>query len=331
MKVVGYDLWPGISRFGYTGVDIFFILSGFILTAVYRDLTANRIGGFLTRRIFRVYPMHLAVLAGMTLLWLDSYLRFGVHDQSQQLRWLPACSLLLQPFLYHRLMWNSVTWSVSVELVCYLLFPIAIYLLRNQRLLVLAPAVLILASADHHVQLTDLYIWGFGAVKRGLVGFGLGMTLRVISERLPRPSAARTTAVELACLAGITVAAAIGQGSFIPLFAALLILCLSYDIGMVAHVLRRRFWFWLGKISFSLYLIHQALIGPMWMRFPATQLPFRHSVAGMVWTLGVIGLSLVLSTLTWLIIEEPFRQIGSRLARRLDPENRPRGLSFREG
>lgn len=319
MADVGYSLWPGLAHYGYAGVDIFFILSGFILAAVYRGIAWRNLAAFLTRRAFRVYPMHLAVLGGMVLLWLDAYLRFGVHNEAQQLRWLPVFALLLQPFVYHRLMWNAVAWSISVELVCYLLFPLAIMALRHARLFVLVPIILILGAIEHHLQIYDLYVWGDGAVARGLVGFGLGMALRLASERLPVPAAWLTSLGELIGLGGIVFCASMSPtldfGHDIPQCAALLILCLSYDSGLVARVLHARWCLWFGRISFSLYLMHENVIGVAWTRYPASRLPFSHDINGLVWTLGVLGLCLALSTVTWLVIEEPFRRLGGRLAR----------------
>lgn len=323
MGPVGYNVWAGLSRFGFTGVDVFFILSGFIMAAVYRGLAWRNIGAFFTRRVFRIYPMHLAVLGGMLLLWTDAYLRFGVHNDAQQLRWLPACALLLQPFLYHQLMWNSVTWSISVELVCYLLFPIVIMRLRHAPLYVLLPLIALLCGIEPHLQIHNLAVWGNDALARGLVGFGLGMMLRLASERLPVPSAPLATLGELLAVGGIVVCCAFPEGSnlriFIPLGAALLILFLSYDSGLVARGLRARWCLWLGKVSYSFYLIHENLIGVVWIRFPATRLPgshhLGHYLSGLVWTLGVLGLALALSTVTWLLIEEPFRRLGGRIAR----------------
>ena len=171
MADVGYSLWPGLSHYGYAGVDIFFILSGFIMAAVYRGLDWRNLGAFLTRRAFRIYPMHLAVLGGLLLLWIDAYLRFGVHNSAQQLGWLPVFASLLQPFVYHRLMWNAVAWSISVECVCYLLFPLAIMALRHARLFVLVPLILILGAIEHHLQIDRplcLGRWGDRARPRGL-------------------------------------------------------------------------------------------------------------------------------------------------------------------
>jgi peptidoglycan/LPS O-acetylase OafA/YrhL len=318
MADVGYSLWPGLAQYGYAGVDIFFILSGFILTAVYRGLEWRGVGTFLVRRAFRVYPMHLAVLGGMLIVWIDADLRFGVHNAAQQLRWLPFCALLWQPFIYHRLMWNAVTWSISMELVCYLLFPIAIMRLRHAALPGLLVIILGCAVVEHHLQIYDLYVWGDGAIARGLTGFGLGMALRLATERYAAPSALVTSVLELAAAAGIVLSASIGQGPFIPLFAAALIVCLSYERGIVARGLNARWCLWLGRISFSVYLIHEEMIGLIWPHFPASRLPFGHHLNGIVWTLLVLALVLATATVTWYCIEEPFRRLGGWLARRIE-------------
>ena len=326
LEQLGYNLWPHFnwSFFGYIGVDIFFVLSGFILTAVYRGLAWRNVGAFLTRRGFRIYPMHLAVLGGMLLLWLDAYFRYHVINPTQPLLWLPVCALLLQPFFYHGLLWNAVTWSLSVEFVCYFAFPFAIMAFRRAPLLVLVPLILVLGAIEHHLQIYDLNIWGRDAVARGLVGFGLGMMLRLASERIPAPSALLASLVECLALGGIILCACFpgppghGGGAFIPLFAALLILGISYERGIIAWVLNARVCLWLGKISFSLYLLHENVIGVIWMRFPPTRLPFGHYANGLIWTVAVLLLCLALATVTWLLIEEPFRRMGGRVARRME-------------
>ncbi len=315
MGSVGYRLWPGVAHYGYVGVDIFFILSGFILTAVYRGLEWRGVGAFLTRRIFRVYPMHLAVLTGMLALWMDEYLRFGVHSVDQQLRWLPFCAMLLQPFVYHRLMWNAVSWSISMELVCYLLFPIVIMRLRAAALPILVAVIIVCGVVEHHLQIYDLYVWGDGAIARGVFGFGLGLALRLASERCVVPSARLASLLELVGLGGVVVCASIAQGPFIPLFAAVLILGLSYERGLVAWCLNARWCLWLGRISFSVYLIHLQVISIAWARFPVSRLPFGHHLNGIVWTLMVLAIVFALATVTWFCIEEPFRRLGGWLAR----------------
>jgi peptidoglycan/LPS O-acetylase OafA/YrhL len=178
--------------------------------------------------------------------------------------------------------------------------------------------ILVCGVVEHHLQIYDLYVWGDGAIARGVIGFGLGMALRLATERYPAPSALITSLLELAALAGIVVSASIAQGPFIPLFAAILIVCLSYERGIVARGLNARWCLWLGKISFSVYLIHEEIIGLIWPHFPATRLPFGHHLNGIVWTLIVLAIVLAVATVTWYCIEEPFRRLGGWLGRRIE-------------
>jgi peptidoglycan/LPS O-acetylase OafA/YrhL len=66
------------------------------------------------------------------------------------------------------------------------------------------------------------------------------------------------------------------------------------------------------------YLIHEEVIGLVWPHFPASRLPFGHHLNGIVWTLMVLAIVLVLATGTWYCVEEPFRRLGSLLARAIE-------------
>src|SRR5471032_1559875 len=79
MWVVLYHYWPNLNgehmpalvAHGYLGVELFFVLSGFILCHVYLDQFASgrfRYGGFLWARLARVYPLHIAALVGIGLM-----------------------------------------------------------------------------------------------------------------------------------------------------------------------------------------------------------------------------------------------------------------------
>ncbi|OYV40471.1 MAG: hypothetical protein B7Z81_02040, partial [Acidocella sp. 20-61-6] len=130
-----------ILLLGFAGVDIFFVLSGFILTAVYLELKLAGLRDFALRRILRIYPLHLAVL--VVIMALGSV---SIAWQFNAVWWrnLPAVALLLQPYLgLDRDLWNSPSWSAGVELSCYLLFPLALVLLR--RLPVVALLLLVAA------------------------------------------------------------------------------------------------------------------------------------------------------------------------------------------
>lgn len=135
--VVLYLFWPRLAvsdtpaliAHGYLGVELFFILSGFILSHVYGDEVrsgAFRYLRFLGARIARIYPLHLATLAGMGLLVAAAAI-VGVEADPSILSWasLPANLLLMQAWgLAPVAGWNHPSWSVSAEWFAYLTFPL---------------------------------------------------------------------------------------------------------------------------------------------------------------------------------------------------------------
>ena len=125
----------GLDRFGlafkgYLGVDLFFILSGFILSHVYTRAWAERrfhYGSFLWARLARVYPVHLVTLGATIAIWLVA-LRLGVGFEPQAFdpRMLPQHLLLVHAWgTTPTVQWNFPSWSISAEWFAYLCFPVA--------------------------------------------------------------------------------------------------------------------------------------------------------------------------------------------------------------
>ncbi len=114
-------LGPVVAQGGYTGVGFFFILSGFVLAWVWRP--TDTISGFWRRRIFKIFPNHILVFAVALLLVASvakSQIDFGKQIWAILLlqAWSPDPSVFLSA--------NSVTWSLSCELLFYFLFPFLI-------------------------------------------------------------------------------------------------------------------------------------------------------------------------------------------------------------
>ncbi len=120
---------PAIVQRGYLGVEVFFTLSGFILCHVYLssvDEGRFRYGSFLWNRLARIYPLHLAALAGMGAMALVG-LALGFRVDPNILSWssLPANLLLLHAWGFATTSgWNHPSWSISAEWFAYLTFPI---------------------------------------------------------------------------------------------------------------------------------------------------------------------------------------------------------------
>ena len=305
LAYIGYPFAGWLFRPGYVAVDIFFVLSGFVITAVHRDLTRAGLGDFFIRRIFRVYPLHLAVLALIFGLWLWSEARFGAHDPTERLRDLPIVVLLLQPYIIHGLTWNTVSWSIGVELLCYALFPLVMGSVRRLEFTGCALVLLMMAAIERHVH-SEL-VWGWPAVARGLAGFGLGMAVQQMTVLAPRPRARTASLIEIGALLGVLLAVLCGTPRIIPLFGALLIWGLGAERGIVARGLGAPWCVWLGRISFSVYLLHPTLIDLAFVWLPPGRLGLGHTADGIAWTLLVLALLLGAATMTWAWVEEPAR------------------------
>ena len=119
---------PALVSKGYLGVELFFVLSGFILCHVYLSSLGEgrfRYGSFLWNRLARVYPLHLATLAGMIVLGVTAGLA-GVAIDAGILRWdaLPANLLMVQAWGFApAAAFNHPSWSISAEWFAYLTFP----------------------------------------------------------------------------------------------------------------------------------------------------------------------------------------------------------------
>src|SRR5262245_26486696 len=128
---LGLDLGRiGLVANGYLGVDLFFTLSGFILAHVYlSEVEGGRFGygGFLKNRIARIYPMHLAALAAMLVLFAGAK-AMGVAvgaPEAFKLRDLPQHLFMLHAWgLTQTVGWNFPSWSISAEWAAYLCFPV---------------------------------------------------------------------------------------------------------------------------------------------------------------------------------------------------------------
>ena len=255
---------PGLVAQGYLGVELFFVLSGFILCHVYLASTADgsfRYGPFLWARLARVYPLHLATLIGVGLLGLAAAVA-GISIDDSILSWasLPANLTLTQAWgLAPEAAWNHPSWSISAEWFAYLCFPVfawATWRLRSRPglALVLATAGLcatyVVFETVAGFPLTQETIdWG---ALRIVPCFALGCAAYLVwrSGGLRRPGvwAVMTTSLILAC-AGFQL----WDGITVTLFSVL-ILALAGLAGR-GGPLESKTGVWLGEISYSVYMV----------------------------------------------------------------------------
>lgn len=315
--VVGHHWLPSASRHlgaifdpGFLAVDLFFILSGLILARVHARLTTAELPDFYLRRVFRLYPLHLVCLA-----WLVGI----VSPNLASMEWLTLAgsAALIHPFLASAALANPPSWSIGVELGCYLAFPLLLAGLRRLDGRVV-PTVMVLALlwAEWRIQFRLLGVThGAGAMERGLCGFALGMAINLWSAPFGRWRHAGliAAALELIGLGGIAWSLCSVSWACFPPCSALLLAGLGLDRGPVARALRAEPWLWLGRISFSVYLAHY----PLLVSAERVLNPKQLGESGeWLWYAGLLAALLALSTLLWRYVEEPGRSLPRRLRRR---------------
>lgn len=138
------ETFPQIFRRGFTGVDFFFVLSGYLITTLLlreeeRDGRFSMLG-FYRRRVLRIVPVYFLIVTLCAIWWI------GVRGQEQWWPYLPYYYAFLSNFLIDDIPLLAPTWSLSVEEQYYLLWPALLLLLSAMRWRVAFILVMIVAA-----------------------------------------------------------------------------------------------------------------------------------------------------------------------------------------
>jgi peptidoglycan/LPS O-acetylase OafA/YrhL len=314
---------PGIEN-GFLGVDVFFLLSGYVLSHVYADRVApTDITGylrFLRVRIARIFPLHVFTLCllGLIVLFLPGFAdRYSMPEQRWSLGAFIASFFLVQDWAFFLPdAWNGPSWSLSAEWFAYLIFPLFMFATqwpRSKALpLVLAACSLIVFYVVFTLKgIDNPSAGGTPGMVRMVCEFSVGCLLyRATANGLGR----LPVAVDVAAVALLLAAMALdGAALFLlalPAFA--LIILLATQNGPIAKALGSAPVVFLGEISYSIYLLHWILIQVSnWIMDERVLLPLG---VKLLWDAGLFALCLALATLTYRGIELPARAWGRRIA-----------------
>jgi len=255
---------------GYLAVDLFFMLSGFVLWLNYSERLRRdgfeAVPKYLARRVARIWPLHLFILA-LTVIFASVLAATGklnpVHYPWEE---LPFHVLLVHNWGFTGgLTWNDPSWSISGEAAAYLLFPLLVLGLDWRRLspawaiaaLVLLALLLSAVMGWNGALILDRDIPRFGLL-RAVTEFSMGTIICALWQRwCGRPRASAILAVAFAggaLLLGFATGAP--ETLVVPLFLAGLLLALALTADRHGNPLATRPIHYLGEISYSTYLVH---------------------------------------------------------------------------
>ncbi len=329
---------------GWIWVDIFFILSGFVMMHVYRDTFRTNVpyeewGRFMWLRFSRIYPLFLTTF--LVLLAWETYKYFhhigfygGPIYESWGVNGLPAFQgplnsggsiastlLLLQGITSNGLVWNFPGWSLSVEWLSYMFFPLmAVALASSAKQTVWVPILtaLIVFCLIHDFGTLDVTS-SYGAILRGLAGFSLGVWLCQIKLSTVWQKLANNSLVIIGLIVAVgavvhtQLTAATTLLCYI-LFALLILFSANHtpDRSVALSILDNKLTRWLGDISYSVYLWHSVilivgvevinLVTPDSLTWWYAQSDLRYLALSFVALLSVL---LSVASLSYVYIEKP--------------------------
>ena len=312
---------------GYVGVDIFFVISGYLITSIIiGDLHTSTfsIVKFYERRARRILPaLFLVMLASLPFAWLLMS-PTGLHDFSES---VVAVSLFISNILF----WKEAgyfatanelkpllhTWSLAVEEQYYVIFPLFLMLAwrfskRWIIAMLLVTALASLAAAEWALTRytsASFYLLptrGWELLIGALAAFYLFSNINT-DQKLNHSGLAVNQAASFFGLVLITYTVFAydkftvfpGVNALLPTIGAVLIVLFANPQTFVGRLLGSKGLVGIGLISYSTYLWHQPLFS--FMRYGSIQEPSKTVY------LLLILVSLLLAFLTWKFVETPFR------------------------
>jgi peptidoglycan/LPS O-acetylase OafA/YrhL len=339
LAIVAYHVAPWRCPYGWAAVDLFFVLSGYLITSIILRHNESRsfLYQFYARRALRIWPLYyLALLVGVAvnvvalprpdpLAGLPYYL---TYTQNVHRYWFAETPPFL-PYFSH-------TWTLANEEQFYLFWPLLACAAGRRRLVPLAVLIVAVSVAARAAGLH----WSLLLARCD--GFALGGLLAAVLADRPRR---RLGAVRLACvplgLASLGCLVAIAARGGLAQAAAgmattLLVVnlfCVSVLGLVVVHAgrpalaaLRVRWLCYMGQISYGLYMYH------FFLGFGARALDRRLGLGYPWWMpVAILLVSIAVSALSWELVERPILALKDRFRYDARPDPPPPVAAALEG
>jgi peptidoglycan/LPS O-acetylase OafA/YrhL len=329
------DALAPVLNCGAQGVDLFFILSGFVLTWNYLDRmgwswSTRATVHFLWLRLARVWPVYLVTLH-LAALWVIFTLHVG-HVPSQDIGGFTAVSyvrqvllvqLWFQPF-FDNSSWDGPAWSISAEWLAYLLFGVLVLVIFRMARTTRARSLMWLAVAASLPPVVSLLVSGqfytpWSWLPRIVMQFTAGALVAAAVSRLQPTDRGRRIAgyVSVLLIAGVVgllylldahpLHGVQDTGGLVDVLFVPLVMTLAIGTGSLPALLSTRLLVYGGQISFCLYMVHE-LVHTTWI-WTAEQFQLTlQGNGGKLLVAGLLAITFAVAIVLFHFVEEPARR-----------------------
>lgn len=305
----------GILPYGYLGVDIFFVISGFLITnIIYQEIQEDRfsIAQFYMRRIRRILPLSLFIVTVALAIGYFTMLPDDLENLAQSVVATNGFSNNILQAITTKNYWDVVndykplmhTWSLGIEEQYYFLYPLIFLALGRKYIKAILPIIVVLTlvsvglySMPQFEDHEKFYYLPFRFFE-----LSIGAIAAIILKNKLIDGRWITLSLLLLIFILFGIGAYMPESLLIPITVVLSAFVLSSHNSnrmLTKSILENKTFIFLGKISFGLYLWHQLLLS-------FTRYIFIQELEYLHLALIFVG-TVVLSTVTYYWIEQPFR------------------------
>lgn len=324
---------------GWTGVDLFFVLSGFLIGGILLNAreTPHYFRAFYMRRVHRILPIYyLWTVLFVVVVLVSAWLRPGaVGIATQDLARVPVQLLFLQNVFMDMptfaWMWFAVTWSLAVEEQFYLVAPWVIRYVTRKNLVTTLALVMLLAPVLRLLVLRYAPQGAFFAAlstpcRADALACGVLLSIGWKDARFrefvdqKRAWLRRAVVVLFAGVAALswwlvhplnTVTVLVGYSWLAIFYGTLLLTAISQTEGRIASMMRWPFLRWLGGISYCVYLLHGAFNCFAHLILLHAR-PALYDAKTVAVTALALCATLLVASVSWRYFEKPLIQRGHR-------------------
>lgn len=306
---------------GFVGVDIFFVISGFLITSIIaKSIREQRFSfiHFYIKRIRRIFPALFVVLlisfvVGFLILTIDD---FAFYAKTLRYSMLQVSNIFFMkragyfdPGIENNLLLH--TWSLGVEEQFYVIYPLILFALikytnSSKVILYWLGALLVASFIISEYYIDNDHRVAFFSLQSRFWEFLCGAIIAINTKKL---TGRANNAVGMAGLALIVASVFISSKNYFPGFGALMpvigsamVIFSSHEKSTISYkILSNKFLLFIGVISYSLYLWH-------WLIIAAYKDFMEVNNINIIGASVITILSVALSYLSWKYIENPFRK-----------------------